>query len=430
MEFVEPEDEPGRFRNPLPPEDRLWRHPSEMGPGLPAGGTADLSDLAGNPSGGPFGGTSPGLPTTSPGDPSVDDESRPSLWLVAAVSAVSAGLLATGMVLVAVGLLGTNDRITPAVERLMEPRPIDAVTSPGDVGAGADRTRAAVVQLRADGKPTVVGSGVIFRSDGHMLTVASVVGKAKSVRVTLDSGRELAGRVVGSDPDTDIAVVKIDGDGPFPTAVLGTASDLRVGQQAIAIGCPVELVGGPSVTVGVISALHRSVPRDTDGGMLLDMVQTDARVSTGWPGGALLDSSGSVVGITTAAGQNGAGGFGFAIPIDLARSVAEQLITTGRVTGVWLGVQGNDLDWVAAARLDVVGGVMVGQVMSGSPAGRAGLADSDVIVGLDGAPVTSMGQLVVALRRHQPGDVVTLEIMRDDQRMSMAVELVERPTPA
>ena len=109
----------------------------------------------------------------------------------------------------------------------------------------------------------------------------------------------------------------------------------------------------------MISALHRSVPRG-DGGMLFDMVQTDARVPTGWPGGALLDSSGSVIGITTSVGTTvaGAGGFGFAVPIDLARSVADQLITTGRVTGVWLGVQGGDLDWVTAAGLEVPGGAL------------------------------------------------------------------------
>ena len=132
--------------------------------------------------------------------------------------------------------------------------------------------------------PTWCGSGVIFRSDGHMLTNAHVVGGATSVRVMLDSGREVGGQVVGSDPDTDTAVVKIEGDGPYPTAELGTADDLKVGQQAVAIGSPAGLVGGPSVTVGVISALHRSVRRGADGGMLFDMVQTDARMPTGWPG--------------------------------------------------------------------------------------------------------------------------------------------------
>jgi S1-C subfamily serine protease len=409
MEFVEPEDEPGLFRSPLPPDDRLWRHPSEVGAGPPP-------SLLGS-----------GLPGGTP-MLAAEDDSRPSMWLVAAVSAVSAGLLATGLVLVTVGLVGT-DQLRPVVERQMEPRPIDAVST-GVVNV-ADQARQAVAQLRLEGTSTVVGSGVIFRSDGHMLTSASVVGTASRVQVRLDSGRQLTGRVVGTDPDTDIAVIKIDGDGPFPTAVLGSTVGLRVGEQAIAIGCPIELVGGPSVTVGVISALHRSVPRG-GGGMLFDLVQTDARVPTGWPGGALLDASGSVVGITTSVGtaSSGVGGFGFAIPIELARSVADQLIATGRVTGVWLGVKGGDLDGPTAASLDLTGGVVVGEVVDGSPADHVGLAPLDTIVALDGAPVTSMEQLVVALRQRHPGDVVHLDVLRDHQRMSMVVALTERPAPA
>lgn len=447
MEFVEPEDEPGHFRNPLPPDDRLWRHPSELG----------ASELDESGLGGLFGAGLAGAGTSSSSSDSlghrtadelvkasVSDEARPSMWMVAAVSAVSAGLLASGLALVVVGLMGSND-LRPAIERQMEPRPIDAVIPGGVVGV-AGQARAAVAQVRLDGQATVAGSGVIFRSDGHMLTSASVVGGATSVRVMLDSGREVGGRVVGSDPDTDTAVIKLEGDGPYPTAVLGTADDLMMGQQVVAIGWPVGLVGGPSVTVGVISALHRSVRRGPDGGMLFDLVQTDARVPTGWPGGALLDSSGSVIGITTSVGTNGTGtgaspasatvavsdtgGFGFAVPIDLARAVAEQIITSGRVTGVWLGVQGTDLDWVSAARLSVAGGAMVGEVMSGSPAERAGLSTGDIIVGLDGTPVTSMGQLVAALRRRQAGHTVRVDIVRDQQPMSMVVVLVERPTPA
>jgi S1-C subfamily serine protease len=429
MEFVEPEDEPGHFRNPLPPDDRLWRHPSELGTGPPLGGPpAGPGHLTGGPAGGGLAGGGTGGP--------VGDDDRPSMWLVAAVSAVSAGLLASGLAMVVVGLMGTNEQLRPVVERQMEPRPIDAVTT-GDVVDVADRARAAVAQLRVEGTAGVVGSGVIFRSDGHLLTNASVVGDAKSLRVTLDDGRELPGRVVGSDPDTDIAVVKIDGEGAFPTAVLGTASDVRVGQQAIAIGCPVELAGGPSVTVGVISGLHRSV-RGSDGRVLHDLVQTDARVPAGWPGGALLDSSGSVVGITTSVGStvtpagtgNGFGGFGFAVPIDLARTVAEQLMTSGRATGVWLGVQGTELDWMAAANLGISGGVQVGEVKRGSPAERGGLSVTDVIVAVDGTAVTTMGQLVIALRRHSPGDTLRLDVLREEQPMSMVVVLTERPAQA
>ena len=134
--------------------------------------------------------------------------------------------------------------------------------------------------------------------------------------------------------------------------------------------------------------------------MLFDLIQTDARVPTGWPGGALLDTAGSVIGITTSVGtaSTGAGGFGFAIPIDLARSVADQLIATGRVTGVWLGVKGGDLDLALASTLDLTGGVVVSEVMAGSPAAEVGLAPLDTIVSLNGMPITSMGELVVALR--------------------------------
>jgi S1-C subfamily serine protease len=447
MEFVEPEDEPGHFRNPLPPDDRLWRHPSEVGSsevGSSEVGSSEVGAGAGGSMGGGGSGTGPAGEHVGDrvGDPlaklPAGDEARPSMWLVAAVSAVSAGLLASGLALVVVGLMGSNE-LRPAVERQMEPRPIDAVI-PGGVVDVAGRARAAVAQVRLDGHSTVAGSGVIFRSDGHLLTSAAVVGDATSVRVTLDSGREVGGRVLGSDPETDVAVVKLEGDGPFPTAVLGTADDLQVGQQVVAIGWPVGLVGGPSVTVGVISALHRSVRRGVDGGMLFDMVQTDARVPTGWPGGALLDSSGSVIGITTSLGTTGpgpstvavsdTGGFGFAVPIDLARAVADQIITSGRVTGVWLGVQGSDLDWVSAARLAVPGGAMVAEVKGGSPAERAGLSASDIIVGLDGVPVTSMGQLMAALRRHRAGDTIRVDLLRDQQSLSMVVVLVERPTPA
>ena len=395
MEFVEPEDEPGLFRNPLPPDDRLWRHPSEMGASLPSN---------------PAGEVGASLPAGSP-TADIDDDARPSMWLVAAVSAVSAGLLASGLVLVAVGLLGTNDQFRPVVERLMEPRPIDSVG--GGVVDVAAMAREAVVQLRIEGTDTVIGSGVVFRSDGHLLTSASVVGSAGVFRVRLDSGRDLPGHIVGRDPETDIAVVKIDGQGPFPTAILGTANALRVGEQAIAIGCPLELTGGPSVTVGIISALHRSVPRGVGGGMLFDLVQTDARVPPGWPGGALLDSSGSVVGIMTSVGTTGTagtgtGGFGFAVPIDLARAVADELITTGRVTHVWLGVKGGDLDGVTAAALDLTGGAVVGEVMLGSPAAGVGLSPLDTIVGLDGVAVeldepTRRRPPPAPAGRHRPG---------------------------
>jgi S1-C subfamily serine protease len=194
------------------------------------------------------------------------------------------------------------------------------------------------------------------------------------------------------------------------------------------MGSPLGLTGGPSVTVGVVSALHRTV-RTRGGQSLMDVVQTDAPIAPGSSGGALLDAGGRVIGITTAMAMTdtGAEGFGFATPIDTARSAAEQLITTGKVVTVWLGVEGSDLDGALARELNVDGGAIIERVVSGSPAEKAGLAARDVILRVDNQPVTSMNVLVRAVRAHRPGDVIAVEIIRDKQRHGMTITAAERP---
>jgi S1-C subfamily serine protease len=388
MEFVEPEDEPQPYREPPSPDDRLWRHPSEIAVSRPP--------------------------------------ARRQLWVVAIASAVAASLISTGLAVVAGNLLdaGGTSRSVDSAGVFTQPTLVGARA---DVVTVAERVRPAIVQLKVEKGRTGSGSGVLFRSDGHVLTNAHVVEGATSVVVVLSSGRELTARVVGSDPDSDTAVVKIDG-GPFPVADLGSTSDLKVGQDAIAIGSPLGLTGGPSVTVGVISALHRSV-RTRTGQSLMDMLQTDAPIAPGSSGGALLDAYGKVIGITTALAMTdtGAEGFGFAIPIDAARNAADQLITTGKVVTVWLGVEGSDLDGATAVDLNVDGGAMIEKVKADSPAERAGLAPRDVIVRVDNKPVTSMTMLVVAVRAHRPGDVFTVEIVREKQHHGMTVTVAERP---
>ncbi len=389
MEFVEPDDEPQPYRQPPSPDDRVWRHPSEMGPKRPS--------------------------------------ARRQLWAVGMASAVAASVLSTGLTVVGGNLLdagGGGGRPVETSGVLPTPTLVDA---PADVVSVADRVRPAIVQLRVERSRNGSGSGVVFGSDGHILTNVHVVEGATSLTVVLSTGREVAGRVVGSDPDSDTAVVKMDG-GPYPAADLGSATDLKVGQEAIAIGSPLGLTGGPSVTVGVVSALHRDVRTRTGKG-LTDMVQTDAPIAPGSSGGALLDANGKVIGITTAMAMTDAGaeGFGFATPIDAARSAAEQLMATGRVVNVWLGVEGSDLDWPTAQSLNVGGGAIVERVKSDSPAERAGLAARDVIVGVNGRPVTSMGMLVVSVRAHRPGDVCTLDVVRDNQHHGMSVTVAERP---
>jgi serine protease Do len=285
--------------------------------------------------------------------------------------------------------------------------------------------RPAIVQLKLGRSGS--GSGVLFGADGQILTNAHVVDGASSVTVVLATGREVPAKVIGSDRTSDTAVVKIEG-GPFPVAPLGTSADLKVGQEAIAIGSPLGLTGGPSVTVGVVSALHRTV-RTRTGESLVDVLQTDAPIAPGSSGGALVDAGGRVIGLTTAVATTDAGaeGFGFAVPIDAARAAAEQLLATGSVVTVWLGVEGSDLDGATALELNVQGGALVERVMADSPAERAGLSARDVIVSVNGKPVTSMGMLVVAVRAHHSGDVCTVEIVRDHEHHGMNVTVAERP---
>lgn len=351
------------------------------------------------------------------------------MWIYAGVSAVGASVLTAGLI-VAVGYVDLRTaNVTPAVERqLVRPQTTSLGATVPPVVDIADKIRPAIVQLQVQvAGRTTTGSGVIFRSDGHLLTNFHVVDGAVDVKVVLASGRRLPGRIVGTDNDTDTAVVKIEG-GPFPVATLGTAKNLKVGQTAIAIGSPPGLAGGPSVTVGVVSALHRQVKSRADGPWLVDMVQTDAPISPGSSGGALLDNDGAVIGITTiAATDSGAEGLGFATPIDLARSVAEEMVGTGRVTHVWLGVEGSDVDGATAGDLNLDGGAMVAQVTSGSPAQQAGLTAGDVVVAVDGATVRSMGELIVALRGRAAGEPVTLDVMRDRQHKAITAVLAARP---
>ena len=388
MEFVEPDDEPQPYRQPPSPDDRVWRHPSEIGPRRPS--------------------------------------VRRQLWVVGMASAVAASILSTGLAVVAGTLLDAGGGGRPVETSGVLPTPT-FVGAGADVVSVADRVRPAIVQLKVERSRNGSGSGVIFRSDGHILTNAHVVEGATAVTVVLSTGRQVTAHVVGSDADSDTAVVRMEG-GPFPFAELGSTADLKVGQEAIAMGSPLGLSGGPSVTVGVVSALHRDVTTRT-GKRLADMVQTDAPIAPGSSGGGLIDGNGRVIGITTAVAMTdtGAEGFGFATPIDAARSAAEQLITTGKVVTVWLGVEGNDLDGPTAQSLNVDGGAIVERVKADSPAERAGLAARDVIVGVNGKPVTSMGMLALSVRAHRPGDVCTLDIVRDNQHHGMKVTVAERP---
>ena len=385
MPIDETPDEESGFGQPLPPDDRLWRHPSEVGDEI-------FQDT-----------------------PLLTERRSSRPWPLVLV----AGLVGAGAAVATIAVIGGLDpRVVErdVVERVAVTPVISALggaAESGDIVGIADLASPSIVRLELQGDDgRSVGSGVLIRDDGHLLTNAHVAETADSIVVVRADGQEDEGVVIGTDPHTDIAVVKIEGEGHQP-AVLGSALEVEVGETAIAIGSPLGLEGGPSVTVGVVSATGRSLPGE-DGVTLYDMLQTDAPIAPGSSGGALLDSTGAVIGITTAIAVSdvGAEGLGFATPIDIARAVADDIIETGQARHVWLGVEGSDLEAAAARELDVDGGATVLEVMAGSPAEAAGLAPDDIIVSVQGAAIGSMSALVVALRSHDPGEEVEIGYLR------------------
>lgn len=266
-----------------------------------------------------------------------------------------------------------------------------------------------------------MGSGVLIRSDGVLLTNAHVVGTAQQVRIELADGRRLQGRVLGRDASADVAVVKINGNG-FPSVPLGDSDRLQVGQASIAIGNPLGL--DRSVTTGVVSAINRS-------GFEMDgLIQTDAAINPGNSGGPLLDSQGRVIGINTAVLRgNGASGLGFAVPINLASNIAQQLLETGRVQRAQLGISYSDVEPETAQQLGmpVRQGVVVQDVQTGSPAAQAGIRPGDIITRVAETPITRGGDLRRVLRTRRPGDALSLSLRRGDQITQVTVNLAAAP---
>lgn len=276
----------------------------------------------------------------------------------------------------------------------------------------------AVVSVRRSG---ALGSGVIVQGDGVILTNAHVVGDARSVNITLADGKSITGQVLGKDSSVDIAVVRIPGKG-YPQVPEADSDRLEVGQSAIAIGNPMGLER--TVTRGVVSAVNRRL----GDGELDGLIQTDAAINPGNSGGPLLDSSGNVIGINTAVLRGeGASGLGFAVPINIAKSVAKQILTTGKVQHVLLGVGIGNLTPEIAEQfnISVSSGAVVGEVKPGSPADRAGIQRRDVIVGVDQVAVKSAGDLRRYLRGLHPGDTVTIKIRRGEQSLTLKAKLTE-----
>ncbi|MCB0876456.1 MAG: trypsin-like peptidase domain-containing protein [Solirubrobacterales bacterium] len=379
-------------------------------------------------------------------------------------SALLGGVVAValGVVAISTGIVSVDNSSGSAVA---SSPPVTPDTEPA---SGSDRTVGQVYQddaqgvayIEAEEKPTAssspfgapsgggtaTGSGILIDSDGHVLTNAHVVDGSSSVTVKFGDGDPVPAKVLGVDDSTDIAVLSVDpGSVDAQPLDLGDSDAVKVGDGAIAIGNPYGL--DRTVTSGIISALQRQISAP-NGFTISDVIQTDAAINPGNSGGPLIDSDGRVIGvnsqIATGSGGSGSVGIGFAVPINTAKSVAEQIIDGGSVKHAYLGIEGADLNSELAKvlNLDVDQGVLVQKVTADGPAADAGLqagdatvavegaqvkAGGDVITAIDGKQITGMEDLIAAINAKQPGDTVTLTVLRNGSSQEIDVELADRP---
>lgn len=269
-------------------------------------------------------------------------------------------------------------------------------------------------------------SGFIFDERGYIMTNNHVVNGADEIEVTLTDGREFSAEVVGQDPSTDIAVIRIDGD-DLPSVRVGDSDGIRVGQWAIAIGNPLELSG--TVTVGVVSAVGRADLQIRGGGPIYqDFIQTDASINFGNSGGPLVNIRGEVIGVNAAVNA-AAQGIGFAIPINLAWEVADALVSDGKVVRGYLGVVPQDItsELAEAKDLDGLEGVLIASVERGTPADKAGLEPGDVVLKFAGVEIQNTPHFRRVVAGVAPNERVDVVIVRDGERRTLKAELEERP---
>lgn len=336
---------------------------------------------------------------------------------------VGTGIVATALIAGLVGggvgvggtyaLLGDSAAARPTLTTA--PATAASATVPGTVAAAAQKAMPSTVDIRVTmAQGAAEGSGVILTADGNVLTNNHVVaGSTGEIVVTLADGTEHPATVVGTAPSYDLAVIAVEGVSGLTPATLGDSASLQVGQQVVAIGSPQGLSG--TVTTGIVSAFDRTVQVQGDDGsaVVYNGLQTDAPINQGNSGGALVNLAGEVVGINSAiatAGQStGSIGLGFAIPVDQAQRVAQEILDSGAATKPVLGVRGGT---TAAGG----SGAQLAQVEPGSPAEEAGLAAGDVVTKVDDAAVEDFADLIARVGSHAPGDRVTLTVADGDER--------------
>ncbi len=317
----------------------------------------------------------------------------------------------------------TTERVTERViTELVSTENVDVESQAGAVA------RLVVPSVVTVELPDASGSGVIWDAEnGYVVTNQHVVTDADNVTITLSDGRIYQGAVLGTDVLTDLAVVQIDGD-DLTAINRGRTDELTVGDTAIAIGNPLGLRGGPTVTVGVLSAFDRQVQGDSPTDDLFGMIQTDAPFNSGSSGGALVDDEGRLIGITTAVGVSRLGpeGLGFATPIEVVSRVATEIIATGSSGHAFLGIEGTTELTAQPDGAEAPVGVRVSQLLEGSAAGANGIRTGDVITTVDGQAITTMEGLISILRRFNPDDEVTIGVNRGGENISIVLRLGAR----
>ncbi|WP_441342967.1 S1C family serine protease [Nocardia sp.] len=398
--------------------------------GYAQGGHPPTEPIFGGPigPGGPPNGPGAGYPG-APGAPAPKRPFRTGL----VVGAVALALLSGGIG-GAVGSLATRDNNGNSLTNALDgPQPkVNTVANApaGSVQAVAQKVLPSVVMIKvASSKAEGEGSGVILSTDGLILTnnhVVSGAGPNAQMQVAFSDGSLVTAKLVGADPVSDLAVVKVDGKQGLTPVELGASASLQVGQSVVAVGSPLGLAG--TVTTGIVSSLNR--PVSTSGepgsqGTVIDAIQTDAAINPGNSGGALVDMNGKLIGINTAiatlgtseaaGAQSGSIGLGFAIPVDTARRVADELIKNGKATYAQIGVKVRAQDDANGAR--------VLEVTADGPAAKAGVPNNVIVTKLDDQVIDSGNALIAAVRSHRPGDKVKLTFTDDQGKNAKTVDV-------
>lgn len=273
-----------------------------------------------------------------------------------------------------------------------------------------------------------LGSGVIVSAQGLILTNNHVVASADEIEIALSDGRKMSAKVVGTDPDTDLALIKIEAD-HLPAITFASSDKLNVGDVVLAIGNPFGV--GQTVTQGIISALGRN---HLGINTFENFIQTDASINPGNSGGALIDTDGNLVGINSAiySRSGGSMGIGFAIPATLARQVMDQIVTQGNVTRGWIGIEAQDItpELAESFRLKTAQGALIAGVLRGSPADKAGLRPGDILLTIEGKPISDTGTMLNLIAALAPSQKATLKIARAETTMDIIVIIGKRPKPA